>query len=263
LQEVAREGLPIAILTSEERRALQEGRLRWNRATGRLEDPVHPLERELQRRREPGQMLSDSLEFTAGIGFGIATSPFQITLALVELPMRLIQGDDVILHRVGTLPPPLTSTMSAFEMGNAVGVGVGGQILASALTRLATPGTVRVYRVESNYNQRVIVDHSTGAVSLIGDDVLHVNFGSAARAEEFLTRYLARGWEGSTIRSFEVPASFLDDLRAIAVPQRLARQFPNRPYICDATRAPDQFGLTPQQIEALQRAIIQGTGAQR
>ena len=68
------------------------------------------------------------------------------------------------------------------------------------------------------------------------------------------------GLPGAKIKSFEVPKSFLDDLRAAAVPERMARQFPNRPIIVDPTKAADQFGLRAEQIKALQKAIIQGTG---
>jgi filamentous hemagglutinin len=101
-----------------------------------------------------------------------------------------------------------------------------------------------------------------GEVAIVGDQTLFLNFGSRARAEEFLARRIDQGMPGATVRSFEVPRSFVDELRAIAVPEIQARQFPGRPIIVDVTRAPDQFGLRAKQIEALRRAIIQGTGQQ-
>ncbi len=62
------------------------------------------------------------------------------------------------------------------------------------------------------------------------------------------------------VKSFEVPASFVDELKAAAVPERLARQFPDRPFIVDPTKAPDQFGLRPSQFDDLLRAMISGSG---
>jgi hypothetical protein len=65
---------------------------------------------------------------------------------------------------------------------------------------------------------------------------------------------------GAEVKSFEVPKSFLDELRASAVPEALAGQNPGKPLIVDVTKAPNQFGLRPEQVEALRKAIIQGTG---
>jgi len=99
-----------------------------------------------------------------------------------------------------------------------------------------------------------------GEVAIVGDQTLFLNFGSRARAEEFLARRIDQGMPGATVRSFEVPRSFVDELRAIAVRETQAAAFPGRPLVVDVTKAPDQFGLRPEQIEALRRAIIQGTG---
>jgi hypothetical protein len=67
----------------------------------------------------------------------------------------------------------------------------------------------------------------------------------------------------AVIKSFEVPASFLDELQATAVPESLARQFPTAPIISadvGITGQLDQFGLRQGQIQQLLNAIIQGTG---
>lgn len=39
-------------------------------------------------------------------------------------------------------------------------------------------------------------------------------------------------------------------------------QFPNSPLIADPTKAPDQYGLRPAQIDSLRQSIIPGTGLQ-
>jgi len=123
----------------------------------------------------------------------------------------------------------------------------------------APPPMVRVFRVEGTPNTRIIIG-TTGQVAIEGTQTLFLNFGSRARAERFLNQRLAQGMPGASIRSFVVPQSFLDDLRNAAVPERLARQFPDRPIVVDVTKAPDQYGLKPEQVDELRRVIIQGTG---
>jgi hypothetical protein len=90
--------------------------------------------------------------------------------------------------------------------------------------------------------------------------MLFLNFGDKARAEQFLATRLQQGMPSAQMKSFEVPQSFLNDLRASAVPESMAKQFPGRPLLVDPTKAADQFGLRPDQIEALRQAIIQGSG---
>ncbi|MHB0968392.1 MAG: RHS repeat-associated core domain-containing protein [Thermoanaerobaculia bacterium] len=141
--------------------------------------------------------------------------------------------------------------------------------LAFAVATLAAGGanglarqpalTARVFRVEGTPNTRIFISES-GNVTVLGDDMLFLNFGSRARAEAFFARRLEQGMPSVMIKEFDVPYSFLDDLRAAAVPERLARQFPDRPILVDPTKAPDQFGLRPEQIRALQGAVVQGTG---
>lgn len=65
------------------------------------------------------------------------------------------------------------------------------------------------------------------------------------------------------MKPFEVREAFLEELRASAVTERALNVDPSlagRPLVVDVTKAPDQYGLRPAQIRALQDAIIQGTG---
>jgi hypothetical protein len=98
-----------------------------------------------------------------------------------------------------------------------------------------------------------------GSVAAQGENTLFLNFGQQARAESFLARRLAQGYEGTAIKSFEVPTSFVDRLRASSVLESEAHLFPNAPLRVDLKFA-DQFGLRAQQIQELQQAIIQGSG---
>lgn len=127
------------------------------------------------------------------------------------------------------------------------------------LTGAEIAAETTVFRVEGLPNTRLIVGDA-GQVSVQGDQMLFLNFGQQARAEEFLATRLQQGMPGAQMKSFEVPQAFLNDLRSSAVPESMASQFPGRPLLVDPTKAPDQFGLRPEQIEALRQAIIQGSG---
>jgi filamentous hemagglutinin len=115
-----------------------------------------------------------------------------------------------------------------------------------------------VYRVEGLANARIIIG-ANGEVAILGDTMLFLNFGSRARAEEFLARRLAQGMEGAGFKSFVVPRSFLDELREAAVPESMAKQCPGSPIIVDPSKAPDQFGLRPP-FSDLEKSIMPGSG---
>jgi hypothetical protein len=127
-------------------------------------------------------------------------------------------------------------------------------------TRDTHGGTIDVFRVEGSSNARILIDGG-GNVSIPDTNrMLFLNFGQPARASEFLTKKVAERLPGATIKSFKVPERFLYGLRGQAVPEAFASQFPGRPLIVDATRAPDQFGLRSGQIRELLGNIIQGSG---
>jgi RHS repeat-associated protein len=145
------------------------------------------------------------------------------------------------------------------------GIATGGVLSAGArglgALRNAVPRTT-VYRVEGLPNTRITIGNR-GQVSVQGDDMLFLNFGNRARAHEFFARRLGQGMPGVQLKSFQVPRSFVKELRSSAVPESMAKQFPRRPVLVDPTKAPDQFGLRKAQIEALRRAIIPRTGKVR
>src|SRR5207249_1215694 len=87
----------------------------------------------------------------------------------------------------------------------------GSQTLTRLLHGEQAAATIRVYRVEGLPNARIIISEG-GVVVVEGEQMLFLNFGSRARAEEFLARRLAQAMPGATVRSFEVPRSFLNDL---------------------------------------------------
>jgi hypothetical protein len=129
-----------------------------------------------------------------------------------------------------------------------------------AAAEVAPSSTVRVFRVEGAPNARIAIGEGGTVAVANGDQMLFLNFGDKARAEAFLAKRLQQGMPGATAKSFEVPTSFLDELRASAVPEALAGQNPGSPIIVDVTKAADQIGLRSEQIEVLKKAIIQGSG---
>jgi hypothetical protein len=118
---------------------------------------------------------------------------------------------------------------------------------------------ITVYRVEGLPNTRIIIGER-GQVSVQGDRMLFLNFGDKGRAEEFLVARLEQGMPEVRMKLFEIPRSFFTDLQNAAVPESMARQFPESPLVVDPTKAPDQFGLRRNQIETLKNSIIQGSG---
>jgi filamentous hemagglutinin len=97
-------------------------------------------------------------------------------------------------------------------------------------------------------------------VSIKGSNALFLNFGDEARAEEFLNTRLSQGFWGTTIKSFQVPSSYVNALRESAVPESLARQFPGSPFSVDVNQAADQFGLRAASFEELLNNILPGSG---
>lgn len=122
-----------------------------------------------------------------------------------------------------------------------------------------TGSTVTVYRVEGTPNTRVLIGEK-GQVTITGETTLYLNFGDKTRAQEFLQKRISQNMEGATVKTFEVPKSILSDLRKNAVSESEVKLYPNRPIVADPTKAPDQYGIRPDQIKNLQDKIIQGTG---
>ena len=85
-----------------------------------------------------------------------------------------------------------------------------------------------------------------------------MSFDNLSRAEHFRDIRIARGGDG-VVRTFQVPLKYAEDIQRSAVPQNKVKDFFNSPEIADPPH-PGQFGLRQQQIEALRKAIIQGTG---
>ncbi|MFC8586380.1 putative T7SS-secreted protein [Streptomyces sp. NPDC057217] len=125
---------------------------------------------------------------------------------------------------------------------------------------------VTVYRKQTDHplSQRVRIDEN-GNVTINGNNHLYVNMsGDLRHTVEF------RGDSGQIV-AFDVPKSFVDDIRANAVPQEqpaglgFTKQEWKQvkqvyPEISDPTRGADLYGLPGEVIEKMRRAIIPGSG---
>jgi RHS repeat-associated protein len=133
-------------------------------------------------------------------------------------------------------------------------------IRVASIAESGIDDVVRVYRVEGEVNTRLIISE-LGEVLIQGDGTFFLTFGQRSNAEVYLKNRLNK-YPDSQLKSFEVPRSYVDDLRARAVPERASRKraFRDRPIKVHPRREGD-YGLRSQEdIEQLRRAIIQGSG---
>jgi hypothetical protein len=226
-------------------------------------------------------------------GIELIPSAIQIAVGTALIPatgglsvLLIWDGGDsgraaIMSYLTGTPEKPLTLQAFQWALGEDAGsvayvvyeiampIGVAKRIAGAGLRifegleeiRLSkvSEGTVMVYRVEGLSNTRVLIGKA-GQVAIQGDQTLFLNFGNEARRDAFLAQKLSQDMPGATIKSFEVPESFLSELQRAAVPERMAKMFPGRPIVVDITKAPNQFGLRTPQIKMLRVIVIQGSG---
>jgi hypothetical protein len=129
----------------------------------------------------------------------------------------------------------------------------------------AARAVTTAYRVEGAGNARVAIgaDGSVAIPTVLAKNGaernLYINFGDEGRAQQFLAQRL-KAFPDSTIKQFTVPTSFVEQLRAEAVPESERAMFPQRPVIADPTKASDQYGLSAPHIARLRDAIVPGSG---
>ena len=83
---------------------------------------------------------------------------------------------------------------------------------------------------------------------------------SYVSTRSFAARRLEQGYEGTVIKTFQVPTNYVDARGASAVPERLARRFPGRPFTVDVNQAADHSGLRSTNFRELMNNIIPGSG---
>lgn len=137
---------------------------------------------------------------------------------------------------------------------------------ASALQAAVTGDTTTAYRVEGAANRRVLIDeHGNVEIPKLetrkgAERNLYLNFGDEDRARAFEQQRL-RQFPDSETKRFEIHTSFVDELRAHAVPEIDRALHPQCPVIADPTKAADQFGLPGPWIERLRGKVVPQSGA--
>ena len=126
--------------------------------------------------------------------------------------------------------------------------------------KTTNPNNVRVFRVEGSINERITIGKNGQVVIENSSKSLFLNFGEPERANEFLAKRLSQGMTDVSIKSFEVPKSFLDKISSEAVLESEASNFPNRPIRVDVTKAENQFGLRTEQIKIIEKEIVKNSG---
>jgi hypothetical protein len=219
---------------------------------------------------EAGAGIAAGAAIVAAEAVGVALTDTAATIiaGLVEaviIDLAIQEARIQIFHEGGFSWTELGISAGLGPLGSALGARVAARAVASrsavAIGAVAehSPGVVKVFRVGSD-NARVLID-SNGDVVITGKKTLFLNFGDEARAEAFLATRLEQGRDTYVMKTFQVPRSYVEHLRLNAVPESLANRFPDRPFVVDATKAADQFGLRPAHFRELMDNIIPGSGA--
>ncbi|MFP1629863.1 RHS repeat-associated core domain-containing protein [Streptomyces sp. 5K101] len=123
------------------------------------------------------------------------------------------------------------------------------------------PGTVNVFRVEGKgpgTNARIKIRNGYPLIKGAEKKVIFLNFGNAKRANEYLARKAAEHGGNSQLVTFQVDREFLSYLQKNAVPERMAKRYPDAPLVVDRKYS-DQYGLRPEQTQMMFNHIIPGT----
>jgi hypothetical protein len=145
---------------------------------------------------------------------------------------------------------------AAFGAGVAV---VGGRLSQRLQSSMTSEELTQVFRVEGSGNRRINIDEA-GNISVRGNGMLFLNFGDEQRAASFLDRRLTQGFSDTVVKTFDVPTSYVDQLRSVAVPEDMARLFPESPLVVDVNQAADQFGLRSNHFPDLLDNVVPGSG---
>lgn len=89
--------------------------------------------------------------------------------------------------------------------------------------------------------------------------MLYLNFGDEVRAAAYLAKKRAQpGMADASLKTFEVPNSYVDSLSSRAVPQRGDAGAPVQQV--DISQTSRSLGLAPSEFPGLSCAIIPGSG---
>ncbi|MGW6403949.1 RHS repeat-associated core domain-containing protein [Streptomyces sp. NPDC055134] len=116
------------------------------------------------------------------------------------------------------------------------------------------PGVVKVYRVEGKGNARIKIRNGYPLIKGADKKMIFLNFGNSKRANEYLTRKVGQHGDSKMV-TFQVDREFLNHLRNNAVPENMAKRYPDSPLVVDRKYS-DQYGLRPEQTKMMFDYII-------
>ncbi|WP_372487784.1 RHS repeat domain-containing protein [Streptomyces guryensis] len=122
------------------------------------------------------------------------------------------------------------------------------------------PSLVKVYRVDGEGKYaRIKIKNGYPLIKNATKQPIFLNFGNESRATSYLARRVDQYGDGThRLVTFEVDREYLNYLRNNAVPERMARRYPDGPLVVDRKYS-DQYGLRPEQTKMLFDNIIPGT----
>ncbi|MFD7261156.1 RHS repeat domain-containing protein [Streptomyces sp. NPDC059874] len=124
-------------------------------------------------------------------------------------------------------------------------------------------GVVTVYRVEGPGNERVRILPGGFVTFRNTKKAIFLNFGVKSRAEDFVEKRHAQGFNDTVIKAFDVEKPFLEYLRANAVPEKMAKDHPSAPLVVDTTKAVDQYMLRPEHMKLMYEAMVRDSGREQ
>ncbi|MGW7386752.1 RHS repeat-associated core domain-containing protein [Streptomyces sp. NPDC054794] len=126
------------------------------------------------------------------------------------------------------------------------------------------PGVVKVYRADGEGKYaRIKIRNGYPLIKNADKQVIFLNFGNDQRATSYLARRVDQYGGGShRMITFQVDREYLNYLRNNAVPERMARKYPDSPLVVDRKYS-DQYGLRPEQTKMMFDYIIPGTAQEK
>jgi hypothetical protein len=184
----------------------------------------------------------------AGVAVETGISRWTTKIGATELQQqipKILKGLGPKLRALVDKPPRAALSTAASE--------------APRIYRFNVEETVTVFRVEGSKNMKLFAGSRPGiSVYDVPKEGLWLNFNQEQRALVFLNKRLNKGIDSAVIKQFEVPRSFLNRVRANAVPQRMSRAYPNNPLLSpDGT---DQFSIRGPLLKELETYLGYGFG---
>lgn len=177
---------------------------------------------------------------------------FDTIVSIVAAPMFLLAGGPLETSAANVGAHFVRSSVARRAILN-------GAVGRAQLAAENVASRVTVFRVEGAPNAHFMIDEIGNVALAPGNKTVWLNFGQEGRALSYLDRKVADGLPDAHLKTFEVDQLFLDEIRATAVPENIARRNPSAPII-SRDPFPDQYGLRPDHLQQMMGYVYQGSG---